>query len=72
MATLVLTQICDDCDDERPTEVCPKCDGTICEDCQPTHCCTVECDACGVQFLGDRYEVGRNCYQCGGGKLRAA
>jgi len=40
MATLVLTYICDDCDVERPTELCDDCNGTFCDDCMPEH----ECD----------------------------
>lgn len=37
---LVLTEICDECDVERPTELCDSCDGAYCEECMPDH----ECD----------------------------
>lgn len=39
MFTLVLTQICDDCDVERDTEPCESCDGTFCIACMPNHDC---------------------------------
>lgn len=36
---LVLTQICDDCDDEVETSLCEGCGATICSDCLPSHNC---------------------------------
>ena len=39
MPTLVLTEICDKCDVECPTECCPDCPGAFCEVCMGTHDC---------------------------------
>jgi len=36
---LVLTEICDRCDVERPTTLCATCKQTLCDDCVDGHNC---------------------------------
>ena len=36
---LVLTEICDKCDIERPTDLCGFCKGTYCIECASSHIC---------------------------------
>lgn len=37
MPKLILTEICDECDVERPTKLCATCKGAYCVKCMPAH-----------------------------------
>lgn len=37
MGHWVITQICDHCDVERATKLCPVCYQTFCDECMPKH-----------------------------------